>query len=264
MKLEQTAMESFLKPEIKAQIETLEIHQKIDSTNQYLLSKSAPQNQQFQVCLAEQQSNGRGRRGREWFSPDAANLYLSIAKTSHLTLSEAAGLSILTALSTVQTIRKFGVDAGLKWPNDIYCQNKKLAGILLEVHGLSSNQIKVVIGIGINVNMPLKPQIDQPWIDMQQTTNQTKAIDRNQLAATLLNQLIDDIADYEKNQLTHFYPQWQQYDIWFDQTVCLQFADHEIIGINKGINNKGYLRLLINNEIQYFYAGEVSLRNTQP
>lgn len=257
--LDAIKMRQLMSQALQDQVQELTIYQKIDSTNRVLLEQSITDHQ-LHICLAEQQTQGRGRRGRQWFSPYGANLYLSILKIFNLTMSEVSGLSILTALAVVKVLNQQGIKAGLKWPNDIYYQNKKLGGILLEVTGQPSGPVKVVMGIGLNIKMPeqAETQIDQAWIDLK---NQN--IDRNYLTVAILETLSLMILDYQKNQLKTLYLEWQKYDIWEGQGVYLIQGQTKIAGICRGIDNLGALCLEINGQIKTFQAGEVSLRKQE-
>ena len=134
----------------------LEVFFDIDSTNKYLNNKSIEGAASGFVVLAEQQTKGLGRRGRTWVSPFGGNLYLSILWRTLHAPAQLGCLSLIIAVAIVRVLQKIGIkDAGVKWPNDIYCQNKKLAGILLEMRGESSGPSVIVIGVGINISMPL-------------------------------------------------------------------------------------------------------------
>jgi BirA family biotin operon repressor/biotin-[acetyl-CoA-carboxylase] ligase len=106
---------------------------------------------QGQVCIAEYQNAGRGRRGRQWVSPFGSHLYLSMYWHLDQGISAAMGLSLVSALAVSDTIKiMFGIDVQLKWPNDVYLDGVKLAGILIDLEGQVSEPSHSVIGIGIN------------------------------------------------------------------------------------------------------------------
>ena len=125
----------------------------VDSTNLYALSRfeEIPDGT---MIAAESQTNGRGRRGRIWFSPPGVNLYASqLLKSSHMSSAKASWIGGLAALDTLRTAAA-GVAFWLKWPNDIYVDNRKIAGVLCEVRrGHGKTPSGVVIGVGVNVNM---------------------------------------------------------------------------------------------------------------
>ena len=156
---------------VSAGIDTLEVAWSLDSTNSELLRRG-PQGQGVQVLLAERQSGGRGRRGRAWASPLAANLYLSVARGFEGGLARLGGLSLVAGVAVAEALRVLGaVEAGLKWPNDVVVVEgdglRKLGGILVEGGGEHAGPARAVIGIGLNVRMPEAAAvgIDQPWTD---------------------------------------------------------------------------------------------------
>ena len=114
------------------------------------------------VVLAERQTAGRGRRGRQWVSPFAENIYYSLVLRMDGGMRQLEGLSLVVGLAVLSALREVGVsDVGLKWPNDVLVNNKKIAGILLELVGDPADVCHVVLGIGINVNMKVASEVDQ-------------------------------------------------------------------------------------------------------
>ena len=96
----------------------------IDSTNDYLLEHAKNKNSGFQLCLADMQHAGRGRRGRVWFSSPGASLCLSVSTKLNASLNDLSGLGLMAAVVVVQVLRDLGVGGvGIKWPNDIFCDD---------------------------------------------------------------------------------------------------------------------------------------------
>lgn len=125
----------------------------IDSTNQYLLDRIG-ELKSGDACVAEYQHAGRGRRGRKWFSPFGANLYLSMFWRLEQGPAAAIGLSLVIGIVMAEVLRKLGADkVRVKWPNDLYLQDRKLAGILVELTGKTGDAAQIVIGAGINMAM---------------------------------------------------------------------------------------------------------------
>ena len=168
----------------------VEVHHLIDSTNSYLMRKLSTGLENGLTCIAECQSAGRGRRGRVWQSPFGSHIYLSMYWSLSQGMAGAMGLSLVVGLAIADTLKKlYNVAPQLKWPNDIYVNDKKLAGILVELEGQAIGSCDCVIGIGINVDMPIQAadQIDQPWTDLKTIVN--KPVDRNKLIASLIESL---------------------------------------------------------------------------
>ena len=236
------------------------VEQIVDSTNQWLLDHIAKL-KNGQSCISECQLAGRGRRGRRWISPFASHLYFSFYWRFDSGIDKVSGLSLLVGIAVVNTLEKLGIHgASLKWPNDIYYQGKKLAGILIELNAQATAACHCVIGIGINVRMPMQQGklIDQPWIDLNQIS--CEKIDRNLLSATLINELHVLLAQYEKSGLQPYLARWFELDCFLDKKVNLHIADQIKEGICRGIDQKGALLLEYDGKIEHHIGGEVSLR----
>lgn len=215
------------------------------------------------IFLAEQQTAGRGRMGRQWASPTAANIYLSLRRRFNKGLPALSGLSLVVGVLLAKSLRSQGfVDIGLKWPNDIYAPgNKKCGGILIEVSGEANAEITAVIGIGLNVRMPAHSakNIDQSWTDLQQLAG-GKIVSRNKLLAALLNELLPGLQRFEDEGPAEFLSQWPEYDVFLNQQVKLSDGIHAQIGKVLGITEQGALRLQQNGVERHYHSGEISVR----
>ena len=241
-------------------VDNVHVEQILASTNQYLLDK-IHQLSNGQTCIAEYQTAGRGRRGREWISPFASHLYFSMYWRLDAGIEKASGLSLLVGIAVVNALEKLGIQGvGLKWPNDLYYQGKKLAGILIELNAQASDVCHSVIGIGINVRMPADQGklIDQPWIDLNNISS--TPVDRNQLSGLLIKELQNLLTDYEEKGLSPFLPRWFELDCFINKEVNLMVANKVQTGICRGINEQGALLLEIDQQIKPYIGGEISLR----
>jgi len=251
-------------PATRAGLDTVEVLLDIDSTNNHLRTRALQGAPAGSVCLAERQRGGRGRRGRAWVSPFAANLYFSLLWRVSGGAMALGGLSLVTGIAVMRGLRCFGVDAaGLKWPNDILVNKAKLAGILIDVVGESTGPCAVVIGVGVNVRMPhaAATGIDQPWTDLSTLTGQ-QDVSRNRLAACLLDQLLPAVAEFEAQGLQPFMDEWQHYDMAHGRPVALQLPNEVINGTACGIDAGGALLVETASGRRRFTSGEVSLRIT--
>lgn len=231
----------------------------IDSTNQYLLDRIS-QLTSGDACVAEYQQAGRGRRGRKWFSPFGANLYLSMYWKLDQGPAAAMGLSLVIGIVMAEVLQKLGAeDVRVKWPNDLYLKDRKLAGILVELTGKTGDAAQLVIGAGINLKMrePAADSIDQGWINLQEAGVN---IDRNQLTATLLQELRSALRQFEVEGLPPFITRWRRLDNFLDRPVKLLIGEQEIHGIERGIDQQGALLLEQDGIIKPFIGGEISLR----
>lgn len=234
----------------------------IDSTNQYLLDRLGTL-QSGDACVAEYQQAGRGRRGRKWFSPFGANLYLSMYWRLEQGPAAAIGLSLVIGIVMAEVLRDLGASqVRVKWPNDLYLQDRKLAGILVELTGKTGDAAQIVIGAGINLAMRQVESdvINQGWINLQEAGI---AIDRNTLAARLINELRAALELFEQEGLTPYLSRWEKLDNFINRPVKLIIGDKEIVGISRGIDTQGALLLEQDGAIKAWMGGEISLRSAE-
>lgn len=242
----------------------VEVHSVIDSTNSYLMRRLPHQNTPGQVCIAEYQSAGRGRRGRQWISPFGSHIYMSMYWHLEQGMSAAMGLSVVAALAVSDAIKKlYNTEVELKWPNDIYYNGVKLAGILIDLEGQAMEPCHCVIGIGLNINMPVKSaeMVDQPWIDLTKAIADT--VDRNILAAEIIIALMQRLNTHRQTGINTMVDEWQNQDFYINKPVSLITGDKSTRGICRGINMQGALLLEVNGKVSPVYGGEVSLRGGQ-
>ncbi|PJE80765.1 Bifunctional ligase/repressor BirA [invertebrate metagenome] len=233
-----------------------------ESTNDWVRQIAAEHpDKNLHVCTVEYQSQGRGRRGRQWINPFGSTIALSLYWKLNQGLSQLEGLSLAIGLSVLKSLQSSGVEPlQLKWPNDILCHRKKLCGILLEASGDPNGESEVIIGIGINVllNEEQLTSLGQPATDITHACG--FPISRNQLIAHLLNHLIPTLKQYEQKGFQPFRQEWCRHDAFFGQQVTLNMTRCQLTGTEQGVNELGQILLEIDNEIRAFSAGEVSLR----
>lgn len=237
----------------------IRIYETIDSTNAEAMRLVAHGVTLPLLVLAEQQTAGRGRRGRKWISPFAQNLYYSLALRVEGGMRQLEGLSLLVGLAVVKMLREMGVeDAGLKWPNDILVGRQKLAGVLLELTGDPADVCHVVIGIGINVNMQSSDQVDQSWTSMALEAGVD--MDRNQVVARLSVALTEYLEAHSAKGFGAFRDEWERNHLWQNKLVTLLSGPNAIEGTVVGIDAVGGLRLRVGEDVRVFSGGELSLR----
>ena len=230
----------------------------IDSTNQYLLDKIG-QLRSGDCCVAEFQSKARGRRGRRWFSPFGSNLYFSMYWQLEQGVAAAMGLSLVVGIVIADTLRELsGQDIKVKWPNDLYLNDQKLAGILVELAGKTGDCAHAIIGIGVNLMMtnPDPNIVNQKWANLGK-------VDRNLLVARIVKNLNIKLSEFEKQGLAPFISDWNRLDNFANRPVKLLIGDNVIRGIAKGINEQGALMLEQDGKINAHIGGEISLRGDE-
>jgi len=234
----------------------------IDSTNQYLLDRINELNS-GDSCVAEYQQAGRGRRGRKWFSPFGANLYLSMFWRLEQGPAAAIGLSLVIGIVIAEVLHSLGADkVRVKWPNDLYLNDRKLAGILVEMTGKTGDAAQIVIGAGLNMVMRnvQADVVNQGWITLQEAG---VTIDRNILAVRLIKELRQSLTLFEQEGLSPFLGRWEKLDNFIHRPVKLIIGDKEIFGTSRGINAQGALLLEQEGIVKPWVGGEISLRSAE-
>ncbi len=262
----------------------------IDSTNSYLMqqlslkkkgSTAAPY--QATVCLSEIQTAGRGRRGRAWLTPYGSAVAFSLFWPFQAAASQLAGLSLATGVVVAEAIESFrpspeseqtddpaAAQTGirLKWPNDLWLNDRKLGGILIEVSGDAAGPCDLVIGIGLNVNTAdtrYMENIDQPWTDMCELfaadpLAQAHKPSRNALVAKLMDGLLQMLPVFEQQGFAAYAAAYQQRDALMGREVYIQRGEQTIHGIARGVDQQGGFLFEHAAGLEVITAGEVSVR----
>lgn len=229
----------------------------VDSTNSEVVRRIQAGSERY-IVVADHQSLGRGRRGRAWISPLGANIYMSIAWPFQAGVAALEGLSLVVAVLVVRALARCGFHGmALKWPNDILLNGCKLAGILLEVSGDLAGPCRVVIGIGLNVRMPgaAANQIDQPYTDL--ASNFGAKIDRNAIAACMIQELTSGLEEFELAGFSAFHSQWDSLDTYKGRMVELRAATSVTKGVVKGVDKAGGLILATADGLKILAGGEL-------
>ncbi len=259
--LEQDKIHQALNDQSLPLISALELHQHIPSTNSYLLEQSHNNAASGAVCFAEYQTAGKGRRGRQWVSPYGNNIYLSILWRFQQGPAAISGLSLAVGVAVIRALKEHSIaDVGLKWPNDIYSQGKKLGGILVEVTGETDGPCAAVIGLGLNLFLSEAEAegITQAWTDVSKMPS-SPLVSRNELAGALLNHLLPVIAGFEGDGIGIYLDEWRDYDCLKDQAATLYVGQQQFDGIVTGIDHNGLLLIKRpDGNVQAFASGEVS------
>ena len=203
-----------LSPDNKNKIKELEVLGSIDSTNSHTLRRIqdgsldlAPG--QTYLCFAEMQTAGKGRRGRQWVSPFGHNLYFSMVQVYEGGASGLEGLSLVVGLALVKALHSSGFSGlGLKWPNDVLWQGKKLAGILIEISGDIAGTCQVVIGLGVNLKQReiTMREVSQPWTSLAELG--FDQMQRNRLLGNIIDYQLDALERFKATGFVSFVPEW--------------------------------------------------------
>jgi BirA family biotin operon repressor/biotin-[acetyl-CoA-carboxylase] ligase len=263
--LDAAAIRAALREEAAGRLHQLEVLFEVDSTNTLLLGRPGPPSGFADAALAELQNAGRGRQGRRWISPFGASLALSLgwtfrdAERVESTLSLAVGVAVCRALGRIGAR---GI--GLKWPNDVWFEDRKLGGVLVETR-TGGGTAQVVVGVGLNLHLS---EESRRQIGTLVGILGLAALDtvcpsppsRNALAAALLTELLSMLPLFERHGFAAFRDEWRSLDALRGRPVRVLLAQDTVEGIACGVDEDGGLLLEHGGNVDKFIAGEASLR----
>jgi len=264
--LDRDAIERALSTQVRGRLQRLDVLLSVDSTNHHVASLPPLAAGEMQICTAELQSSGRGRRGRSWLAPFGSGICLSVGWQFAEAPPGFSALGLAVGVAAVRAFEGLGIESvGLKWPNDLVWRHRKLGGILIEMRGESAGPAHVVIGIGINVRMPPVARLslaeqqaalvsDLHEISLDRTPS------RNALIAALVNQLFVMLEKFAELGFPPFIEDWRSLDTLADAPVRVLAATQSIAGVARGVDTHGSLLVEVDGELQRFVSGEVSLR----
>ncbi|KAB2852893.1 MAG: biotin--[acetyl-CoA-carboxylase] ligase [Ignavibacteriaceae bacterium] len=233
--------------------------EEINSTNTFLLAKENGQNINGTVMLAEKQTEGKGRKGRNWQSAPEVNLLFSILLTNDKSLFKNANLinfaASLAVSMSVENLYQLKTD--LKWPNDVLINGKKISGILIEAVSQSGKIERLVLGIGINVNQN-SFQGSFNYLPTSLRNELGKMVEREKLLADILNNL-EVLLERLKNDKNNLIEDWKQKCRMLGNRITITDNEIEKSGIFYDIDEDGFLLLQTKDEIEKIHFGDVSL-----
>lgn len=239
----------------------LEIVEQTGSTNDDLLQALAQGAPSGLVRAAELQTQGRGRRGRQWVTGLGGALTFSMLWRFNQGAGLLSGLSLAVGVGLLRVLRETGVqEAMLKWPNDLLWRHRKLAGILIELAGEAMGPTAAVIGVGLNVRLPdtVLERIDQPVVDLARIGIHA---DRNELLGKVLRELDAVLTVFSQSGFAPLAEEWNRAHAFQDKFVQLRMPDNSAQeGRVTGVAPDGALMLAVRSGMRRFYGGELSLR----
>jgi BirA family biotin operon repressor/biotin-[acetyl-CoA-carboxylase] ligase len=266
--LKTASLRTLLPAKTQARVATLDVLERIDSTNSELLRRQTSAHG-IDVLFAEQQTGGRGRHGRMWASPPGSNLYLSLARRFDGGLARLGGLSLVVGIAAADALHALGAHSvRVKWPNDLVVDEggplRKIGGVLIE-GGMQDGQPRAVIGLGLNVRMPedAADAIDQPWTDLRALLGDALP-SRTTVAAAVLAALVDAIDRFDAEGLAPFLSRFDALDALRDADVTATIGSVAHAGIAAGLADDGALRLRLRDGEILLRAGEVGVRKRAP
>lgn len=268
--LNEQAIKANLDDEYARRCGAIHIFESLDSTNTWLINKvRARQASSGDVCAAEMQTLGRGRRGKTWISPGNGNLYVSMVWSKgdarENQLSEAEGLLTLTlGLGIVNMLLNQGVnDVTIKWPNDVLVKGRKICGILVEKL-VGSGGVHVVIGVGLNL---IDIEMDEFAVENPlKSTGLIKYIpesinQRNKILAQIIKVMLKTCIEQEKNDPENIKSEYYKYDELSGKSVILTGSNGAVVqGTYAGISRNGALLVNVTGKLVEFFSADVRVR----
>jgi BirA family biotin operon repressor/biotin-[acetyl-CoA-carboxylase] ligase len=233
-----------------------------DSTNADLLARPAPPRGSVDFLAAEIQSAGRGRRGRRWLAPPGGALCLSWSRSFDALPAQAGALSLIVGVTALRALRRLGIKGpGLKWPNDLVTPDGKLGGILIELKSEAGGPLHLVVGIG--VNLALGPTVQHAVTQSGNRATDLSRLgslpDRNLLAALLIDEGRQGLAQFERDGFEPFAAEYAAADVLAGRPVSVQGAQ-DCNGIALGLGADGALLVQTAVGIERILSGDVSVR----
>ena len=234
----------------------------VDSTNNYLKRAAEDGAVNGTLAVAEEQTGGKGRRGRSWETPKGTNIAMTILLRPEIRPEHASRLTLLMAMAVVRGIQKeTGLQAGIKWPNDVVVDGHKVCGILTEMNTEVDYINYVVIGTGINVNQTEFPE------EIREIAGSLKLsaghpVARAGLIASIMEELEDLYEVFLKTEdLSALKDEYNRNCVTCGHEIRVLEPGHEYTGMTDGINDLGELVVKkADGETVCVYAGEVSVR----
>lgn len=232
-----------------------------DSTNVRLAELAAAGAVEGTVVVADRQSGGRGRMGRDWFSPPGGNLYFSVLLRPAVAPGIVPRLALVAGLSIVEALNAgvAGLGAALKWPNDVLVADRKLAGVLCEMEAEADLVHHVIVGVGLNVNLPadhLPAELRDVATSLLIETGEAHA--RAPMLASLLNRLEHNYRDWLDNGLDALLPRMRDVSMLTGRHVSVALRGEPMAGVVEGLDADGCLLIRdTDGTVRHIPSGEV-------
>jgi len=236
---------------------SVDVLDEIDSTNEWLMERASEAQWHGSVCTARVQRAGRGRRGRVWESRADDDVPLSVAWRFTSPGVNCNGLSLGVGVALAQVAERLGAHGvGIKWPNDIVFDGRKLAGVLIQTTVAQGAVTGVVTGVGVNVSALNHPE----RVGLEEIGAVESGIDRNELAAELARALLDLLEKWEQRGLDGVRKEYARFDLLEGKAITVTRPHDVLTGVAEGIDSSGALLLrAANGEAHQIHAGDATL-----
>jgi BirA family biotin operon repressor/biotin-[acetyl-CoA-carboxylase] ligase len=239
---------------------TLHWQAEVDSTNAWAMGEAERGAAPFSWYVADSQTAGRGRLGRAWVSPPGRNLYASVVLRPSLPVAAAAQTGLAAALAVQRAVSACGLEARIKWPNDVHVNGRKISGILSEVHAEPDNLKAIVVGIGINVAMTaaeFPPEIAAIATSIHAAGGTG---DRARVFLALATHLESLVATLESDGFAALRTEWNRHSLLQGRPVEILFGGETRQGVVEGLDDEGFLLLQTPTGLEKIVAGDVTVK----
>ena len=255
---------SILQHSLKTRVmgKTVLFLREVNSTNLWAKRLARSGAQEGTIAVAETQSSGRGRLDRRWYSP-IGGLWFSVVLRPKIHSSQVSQLTVVTALSVIQTLRDlYGLEAEAKWPNDVLVNGRKICGILGEANSEANKVSFVIMGIGLNANFEVDRGLPES-IAVSATSLETEIghkVGLEQLLITLLKRFEADYDIYAHRGFSHIVAKWKRHANFLGREVDVVDQRRTFRGVAEDIDANGALAVrLKDGSLKSFLAADVSL-----
>lgn len=237
---------------------TLHHYETIESTNSKAFELAHEGGFHGEVIVTEHQTAGKGRRGRAWSSPAGKSLAMSVILRPEIAPARAPELTLVAAVALAQTLRDSGVEAKIKWPNDVQIGGKKVAGILTELSADVERVHFVVLGIGVNLNAEtgdFPPEVAEIATSVQVVRR--SPVHRALFTAALLGQLETWVDRWTDEGFEPVRAAWKELSSTLGEEVLVRADNRELRGIAEDIDPSGALLLRVGDKLERVLSGDV-------
>ena len=259
--LEERRILDHMEPAARA-VADVQVFREVSSTSDFLQRAAADGPIKGVACVAESQHAGRGRRGNGWVATPYRNLMFSLGWEYPQWPDTLTTFGLAAAVAVARELTALGAEGvGLKWPNDLWWQGRKLGGLLIDVRGETSGMCSIMIGVGVNVEIADADgeRIPQPWADLSAVMG--TAPDRNLLAGRLLSALVALCRHFPDSGFGPWAADWERLQVLNGRRVRVLAEGFELLGTVRGIDEWGALLVVDGaGRCQRFFHGEVSVR----
>ncbi len=253
---------------VRSAVEALDVAWCIESTNDALLAAPPVAPDRVRVLLAEQQTAGRGRRGRAWIAPPGGAICLSLGWSFTDLPRDLSALTLAIGVCAQRALAASGAGGILlKWPNDLVTHEAKVGGILLELRAEASGPAYVVVGIGINMALPAATRaeiIAAGGVPADVRSLVAAPIRRNTVVAHLINECVTGLRLFRDAGFSAFHREWNTLDALRAREVSLLQGAERVRGVARGVDAHGQLLLEVAGQVTAHASGEVSVRLAEP